>query len=663
MPTSAEKLLGVVWGDRKGYVFLPYKDAFSEGYPQRGWHETQGLPYKGSPPDLDALPPHSDHYFCPVVFSHPKRKKEYALPTNLLWSDLDAVHPNSCRLRPSVAWESSPGRYQALWFLDRDIEPDEAAQLSKRIAYGDGADKGGWDLTQVLRIPGSINYKYPQRPPVSLLWASKQIKYTREEIWAAYPELNPPTHQSQSTLTSWPDLSEEEINSVIASLPTGIRVKLFSSTEGADRSKELQKLARDLLRFKIGSDQVLSILRRSTWNKFKGRSDELMQLQKQVSDAQAAIAQRSQQKENAAPVSERTSFSNSQEIEGLTPLQELKTYSWSDFLSIPTRLQWLVQDSWVDRTVGFISGRSKSYKTWIALDLALSVLSGQPFLGEHPVGRTGPVLLIQEEDPTAILQERLRLIAKAKNMLPSATVTSRKTAVVEWKEWPLTIMNVQGFSLAVDAHLSQVHRLIGQLDPVMVVVDPLINVIGQIDENRATEVVEVLREMKQWRELYGVNVVVVHHWNKAPTGEADRGGQHMYGSFALHAWLESALHVEPEILPETTRIDTVIMEREFKAAQGLRSQKLRFDIDTLVDFTYRVDSMTDVLSDMTQQVLDVVLNADEGEMTTGGVMTATGLTRQRVSEELNKLVRMKLIIGKRGGGRGRSSTYMAPQSE
>lgn len=652
--TSAEKLLGVVWGNRKGFIFLPSKDALDEGYPKRGWHEGEAIPYEGTPPSLDALPPHSDLYFCPVVFSSPQRKKEYALPTNLLWSDLDTAHPESCKLRPSVAWESSPGRYQALWFMASDLDPNAAAELSKRIAYTDGADKGGWDLTQVLRIPGTINYKYESKPPVSLLWATRKIRYTTQELEQNYSPVETASSTTEPLLT-WPNISPSDLNSAISSLPIGIRTKLFASTEGTDRSMMLQRLARDILRFGIGSEYALLMLRVSSWNKFSGRSDELLRLQRQVSDATDAIARRKQERESQEATSASSTITSHADELDLVP--DLATHQWGEFLSIPTKLEWLVQDSWVDRTVGFISGRSKSYKTWIGLDLALSVLSGAPFLGEHPVGRTGPVLLIQEEDPTAILQERLRLIAKAKQMLPMSTVTGKRTAIIDWKEYPLTIINTQGFSLGSKPHLSQVRRLIARLNPVMVMLDPLVNMMGNIDEHRATEVVELLREIKQWREEFKTNVVVVHHWNKTATGEADRGGAHMYGSFAFHAWLESALHIEPLIEPETTRIDTVVMEREFKAAMGLRSQKLKFDIDTLVDFTYKVQALSDIISDVTQGVLDAVLNAEDGSINTGGVMAVTGFSRSRVSEELNKLVRMKKIKGAKGGGRGRSSTY------
>ena len=105
MEGRIERLLTAVWGNRQGYVFLPYKEQ------PDSWHETKGIPYTGALPKLPELPSRADQYFCPVVFSQPQRKKEFAQPTNLLWADLDPIHPDTCRLKPSVAWESSPGRY------------------------------------------------------------------------------------------------------------------------------------------------------------------------------------------------------------------------------------------------------------------------------------------------------------------------------------------------------------------------------------------------------------------------------------------------------------------------------------------------------------------------------------------------------------------------
>jgi len=384
-----ERLLAAVWGDRNGYVFLPYKEQ-----PDK-WHERPGIPYTGSLPQLPEPQGRADQYFCPVVFSQPHRKKENALPTNVLWADLDPVDPNSCRLKPSVAWESSPGRYHALWFLTTEVDPNDAAALSKRIAYADGGDKGGWDLTQVLRIPGTHNFKYESAPEVKLLWARTRA-YSVEEVKGAYPPVNGET-PAELNGSEWTEIDEPVIQMAITALPVGFRKRLFQEPNG-DRSLELQKLTRDLVRFGVSPEIVLHIIQRSTWNKFAGRRDEHSQLLKQVSSAVAAVAERAKKP---------------REVPQLEEIEDMKVQEWGAFMQIPTHLRWLIDEAWVDSSVGFISGRSKSYKTWIALDLALSLVSGAPFLGRYPVRNPGPVLLVQEEDPAAVLQERLRLIAKA----------------------------------------------------------------------------------------------------------------------------------------------------------------------------------------------------------------------------------------------------------
>jgi len=101
-------------------------------------------------------------YFCPQLFGGKRRKKEDVTLTPSAWADLDTCHPDNLRVRPSLVIESSAGRYQALWTLD-EVEADDAEFLSKRIAYAhyeEGADRSGWDLTQLLRVPFTYNFKY-----------------------------------------------------------------------------------------------------------------------------------------------------------------------------------------------------------------------------------------------------------------------------------------------------------------------------------------------------------------------------------------------------------------------------------------------------------------------------------------------------------------------
>jgi hypothetical protein len=105
-------------------------------------------------------------YFAPMKFTAPLRRKEYTVLPRLLWADLDEADPRKVRYRPTVAIESSPRRYVGLWCTDKVV----SEVLNRRMTYAVGGDKGGWDLVQVLRLPGTINFKYAARPRVRLLW-------------------------------------------------------------------------------------------------------------------------------------------------------------------------------------------------------------------------------------------------------------------------------------------------------------------------------------------------------------------------------------------------------------------------------------------------------------------------------------------------------------
>ena len=101
----------------------------------------------------------SDLYFCPNAFALAERHKEHCLPSRVMYQDLDEVSPDECPIHPDVWWETSPFRYQGLWILDEALEPDELAALNKALNRACNADPGTWNLTRLLRVPGSHNAK------------------------------------------------------------------------------------------------------------------------------------------------------------------------------------------------------------------------------------------------------------------------------------------------------------------------------------------------------------------------------------------------------------------------------------------------------------------------------------------------------------------------
>tara|TARA_R110002049_G_scaffold137350_2_gene297358 strand:- start:40477 stop:41289 length:813 start_codon:yes stop_codon:yes gene_type:complete len=112
---------------------------------------------------------HYDLYFCPNPFLASRRLARNALQTRYAWADIDDANPEKFEPQPNILWSTSPGRHQGLWLWGETLEPTDAEAVSRYLAYKFGADKSGWDINQVLRVPHTSNHKYADVPKVRLL--------------------------------------------------------------------------------------------------------------------------------------------------------------------------------------------------------------------------------------------------------------------------------------------------------------------------------------------------------------------------------------------------------------------------------------------------------------------------------------------------------------
>lgn len=104
----------------------------------------------------------SDVYFSTALFSRSTAKKEFARPTKIVWADLDTCKPEDVSPSPPIVLETSPGRFHALWTLVGFVPPEVAEGYARSLAYRyapEGADKNGWDIGQLLRVPLTHNFK------------------------------------------------------------------------------------------------------------------------------------------------------------------------------------------------------------------------------------------------------------------------------------------------------------------------------------------------------------------------------------------------------------------------------------------------------------------------------------------------------------------------
>lgn len=214
----------------------------------------------------------ADHsiYFCPHGFSKARRVKQNAVPGTLLWSDMDEVDPRSTDLKPTIAIESSPDRYVGIWIIDETMDEE----LNRRLTYAMGADRSGWDMSQVLRLPGTINYKYSTLPRSRILW-SDQAQWSRKKLEALLPVAEKKVADKYEASDASSILRRYE-----RKLKATTRRELMTNkkpTEGK-RSEVFLKMAFELLEAGMTKEEGCTLLKASVWNKYAGRRDEDKQI-------------------------------------------------------------------------------------------------------------------------------------------------------------------------------------------------------------------------------------------------------------------------------------------------------------------------------------------------------------------------------------------------
>ena len=80
--------------------------------------------------------------------------------------------------------------------------------------------------------------------------------------------------------------------------------------------------------------------------------------------------------------------------------------------------RWLIQGLWPADAYGVLAAQEKAGKTWAALDLAVSVATGRPWLDHFACPSPGPVLVFLGEGGERATVRRIEAIATAKGVDP-----------------------------------------------------------------------------------------------------------------------------------------------------------------------------------------------------------------------------------------------------
>lgn len=131
-------------------------------------------------------------YACAHLLTKDERSKAAAAFVSTLYADLDGARVPSDLPQPTALIESSPGRQQGYWKLSRPLPPAEAEALNQRLTRDIGADLSGYDLTQLLRMPGTVNHKRAERFVVRLVHLDDERAIDPDELDRLLTPLPPP---------------------------------------------------------------------------------------------------------------------------------------------------------------------------------------------------------------------------------------------------------------------------------------------------------------------------------------------------------------------------------------------------------------------------------------------------------------------------------------
>jgi hypothetical protein len=188
---------------------------------------------------------------------------------------------------------------------------------------------------------------------------------------------------------------------------------------------------------------------------------------------------------------------------------------------------WLIDQLWTAQAVGILGGSPKSYKTWMALEMAVAVASGSACLQTFAVSSPGPVLLYAAEDSESALRLRLESLAQHHQLqlayLDIRVITAdslRLDRIPDQERLDATLM---------------LHR------PVLLILDPLVR-LHAIDENAAGEIAALLGYLRVLQRKTGSAIALVHHAKKAVSAHGG-AGYILRGSSDLYAWVDSFLYL------------------------------------------------------------------------------------------------------------------------
>lgn len=289
----------------------------------------------------------------------------------------------------------------------------------------------------------------------------------------------------------------------------------------------------------------------------------------------------------------------------------------------PEALRWLIRSIWGRSAVGIIGGAPKCCKSWLGLDMAVSVASGTPCLGRFPVDARGPTLVYLAEDALPLVRNRIDSIC-AHRGLDIATLD-------------LHVIAVPALRLDLGRDQLRLAATVQAIKPSLLLLDPLVR-LHRLDENSASEISGLLGFLRELQRAQDVAIVLAHHASKKQRAQP---GQTLRGSSDLHAFGDSNAYL-------ARRDDQLILTMEHRSAQPPDPMAIRLTsrsdgTATHLELCEQASSpASEETSPLPERILALLTTAAEPK-TRNELRTGCRVNNERLGDAIKNLEDLRLI--------------------
>lgn len=168
------------------------------------------------------------------------------------------------------------------------------------------------------------------------------------------------------------------------------------------------------------------------------------------------------------------------------------------------KIDWLVEGMIKQQTLVMFGGMPSGGKTYLAIELMLSIASGKPFLGQYPV-KQGDAVFIACEGRDSVLR-RIGAWTHLKNGgidVEGAYISSREMVVTAPEQ----------VDISIEQYVREIEA--GGINPKIIFIDTMNYSLGSAKENDANDMTQYFRRIaNSLITRFGCAVVLLHHTSK-----------------------------------------------------------------------------------------------------------------------------------------------------